>query len=183
MIYSALVTFPPQLEGVYEQAQLAYSEASSRNPTNPELPLLLARLELNHGDREAARSFIRKSIALKENYADAYLLLAQLEIQDGHTNVAIASAEKLAVLRPNNPGIYFELGLLKYANKDYLGAIDVFDLALASTPDYANAKYYLGLSLMQLKRFDEARVQFESLLVTNPGSEEVKVVLRILGDQ
>ncbi|MDO8569792.1 MAG: tetratricopeptide repeat protein [bacterium] len=180
MIYSALVPSPLSVEGAYESAQLAYSEASARNPTNPELQLLLARLELNRGDKVAARSFIRKSLALKENYADAYLLLAQLEVQEGNTALAIASAERLAILMPNNSGIYFELGLLKYSSNDYLGAVEALNLALVSTPDYANAKYYLGLALLKLSRFDEARVEFEALLLTNPDSAEVRAALEVL---
>ena len=182
MIYSALVPEPLSVVGSYENALFAYSEASKRNPNNPELPLFLARLEFNRGNIEGARSFIRKSIALKEDYADAYLLLAQLEVQAGNTAGAIVSAERLALLMPNNPGIYFELGLLKYSNKDYVGAANAFTLALVSAPDYANAKYYLGLTLTQLGQLDEARAQFEALLVTNPDSEEVKAVLESLNN-
>ena len=177
MIYSALVPPPLLVEGAYENAQLAYSEARLRNPTNPALLLLLARLELSHGNRETARSFIRRALALKEDYADAYVFLAQLEIQDGNTTGAIASAERLVALMPSNSGIYFELGLLKYSNKDYNGAMEAFKLALASTPDYANAKYYLGLTLTRLGRLDEARAEFEVLLATNPDSAEVRAAL------
>ena len=182
MIYSALVPAPLSVEGSYENALLAYSEANKRNPNNPELMLLLAQLELGKNNVEAARSYIRNSIALKEDYADAYLVLARLEIQVGDTASAITSAEKLALLMPNNPGIYFELGLLKYSNKDYAGAVATFTSALSSAPDYANAKYYLGLSLANLGRKNEARVQFEDLLVTNPDSKELKQALEDLND-
>lgn len=181
MIYSALVPPPLSVEGAYENAQYAFSEARSRNPMNPELPLLLATLEFNRGDMNAARALIRRAIALKEDYAGAYLMLARLEIQSGNTADAIASAERLAMLIPNNSGIYFELGLLKYSNKDYIGAVEVLNLALVSTPDYANAKYYLGLALAQLGRLDEARSQFEALLLTNPDSMEVRAALEALG--
>ena len=180
MIYGALISPPLSVEGAYENAQFAYSEARLRNPANPALLLLLARLELSRDDKETARSFIRRSLALKEDYADAYVFLAQLEIQDGNTTGAIASAEKLAVLMPDNPGIYFELGLLKYSNKDYNGALEAFKLALVSAPNYANAKYYLGLALIQLGRWDEAQAEFEALLITNPDSEEVRAVLESL---
>ena len=182
MIYSALVPEPLSVAGSYENAFFAYSEASKRNPNNPELPLFIARLEFNRGNVEGARSFIRRSIALKEDYADAYLLLAQLEVQAGDTAGAIVSAERLALLMPNNPGIYFELGLLKYSNGDFVGAADAFTLALGAAPDYANAKYYLGLTLLELSQLDEARAQFEALLVTNPDSEEVKAVLESLNN-
>ncbi|MEK7461881.1 MAG: tetratricopeptide repeat protein [Patescibacteria group bacterium] len=180
MVYSAIVPPPLSIDGAYENAQLAFSEARLKNPTNPEVPLLFANLEINHGDINAARSFIRRALALKEDYANAYLMLARLEIQAGNTSGAIASAERLAALVPNNPGIYFELGLLKYSNKDYTGAVDAFNQALVLTPDYANAKYYLGLALVQIGRLDEARAQFEALLLTNPDSAEVRSMIEFL---
>src|SRR3989338_3847541 len=180
VIYSALVPAPLSVEGAYENAQFAYNEAFKKNPANPELPLLLARLELSKGDVEAGRSFIRNSIALKEDYADAYLMLAQLEIQEGNVAEAIASAEKLALLRPDNPGIHFELGLLKYSNKDYTGAVPVLSQALTLAPDYANAQYYLGLSLARLGRLNEALLQFNALSLTNPDNGEVQSIIKEL---
>lgn len=179
-IYSALVPAPLSVDGAYENARFAYSEALKRNPTNPELPLLSAQLELNKGNVEAARSFIRSSLALKEDYADAYLMLARLEIGDNNIAGAITSTERLALLVPNNAGLYFELGLLKYSNKDYLGAIQALTLSLSVTPDYANAKYYLGLALAQLGRLEEAQTQFEALAQSNPDSEELEKILEEL---
>ncbi|MDP3763149.1 MAG: tetratricopeptide repeat protein [bacterium] len=179
-IFSSLVPAPLSVEGAYENAQFAYNEAFKRNPTNPELPLLLSRLELNKGNTEDARSFIRNSIALKEDYADAYLMLAQLEIQQNNIPGAIASAQKLSLLMPNNSGVYFELGVLKYSNKDYTGATDAFNRALIITPDHANAKYYLGLALSRLGRLEEALTHFEALSVSNPESKEVQLILKDL---
>lgn len=180
VVYSALVPEPLSVVGSYENAVLAFSEAGKRNPNNPELPLLQARLEFSKGNVEAARSFVRNSIALKEDYADAYLLLAQLEIQQGDIASAILSAEKLALLMPNNPGIYYELGLLKFSKEDYAGAANTFAQAISISPDYANAKYYLGLTLIRLGRVDEALKQFEDLSVNNPDSKEVKAALEAL---
>ena len=58
--------------------------------------------------------------------------------------------------------------------------MEAFNLALISAPDYANAKYYLGLALIKLLRFDEAQSEFEALLLTNPDSVEVRDALEIL---
>ena len=172
-VYSALVPKPLAVEGAYENALFAYNEAARRNPANPELPLLLARLELNKENTDTARSYIRNSIALKEDYADAYLMLAQLEQASGNTTAAIASAENLAILLPENAGVHFELGLLKYSSGNYSSAITSFNKALALSKDYANAKYYLGLSLARLSRFAEAQAELEELLVSNPDNAEL----------
>jgi tetratricopeptide (TPR) repeat protein len=176
-IYASLVPEPLKVEGSYENAQYAYSEALKRNPNNPELPLFLARLELAKGNVENARSYILNSIALKEDYADAYLLLAQLEVQEKNIPAAIQSTEALAVLAPTNAGVHFELGVLKYSNKDYNGALTSLKEAVRLVPDYANAKYYLALTYKELGMVDDARNELEDLLVANPDSEEVKTLL------
>lgn len=181
-VYSALVPEPLKVEGAYENAQFAYSEALKRNPNNPELPLFLARLEMARGNVEAARSYIRNSIALKEDYADAYLLLAQLEIGENNIAGAIESAEALAVLAPQNAGVHFELGVLKYSNQDFEGALASLQEAVKLVPDYANAKYYLALVYAELGRTEDARNQLEDLLVTNPESAEIREVLETLND-
>jgi len=180
LIYSSLVPEPLKVEGAYDNARFAYAEAMKRNPNNPELPLFLAQLEINNAQPEAARSYIRNAIALKEDYAEAYLLLTQLEVQEQNLDGAITSTEALAVLVPNNAGVHFELGLLKFSSKDYEGAVDAFEQAVKLIPNYANAKYYLGLTFTQLGRIDEARMQFEDLLVDNPESPEIKDALKTL---
>lgn len=182
LIYSALVPEPLSVEGAYENAQFAYAEAYKRNPANPELPLLLAQLEVNKGNIDNARSYIRRSIALKEDYADAYLMLARLEIAQDNIPGAVASTEALAQLAPNNAGIHFELGVLKYSNKDYEGARASLARALELVPNYANAKYYLALSLSELGRTGEARQHLEELLATNPDSQPIKDAIKALGN-
>ncbi|MFZ2769650.1 MAG: tetratricopeptide repeat protein, partial [Minisyncoccia bacterium] len=106
-----------------------------------------------------------------------YFLLTQIEIKDNNIDKAIKSAETTAILRPDNAGLFFQLGILKYSNKDYAGAIEALNYALKIIPDYANAKYYLGLSLDLAGRHDEAIVQFEDLVKTNPDNQAVIAVL------
>lgn len=172
-VYSALVPKPLAVEGAYENALYAYNEAARRNPNNPELLLLLARLELNKENIDAARSYIRSSLALKQDYADAYLMLAQIETAAGNSAAAIASAENLAILVPDNPGIHFELGLLKYSSRDFSGAVKSLTQALKLSPEYANAKYYLGLTLANLGKFAEAQAELEDLTRTNSDNLEL----------
>ncbi len=176
-VYSSLVPKPLEVEGAYENARFAYNEALKRNPNNPELYLSLAQLELNKGDADTARSLIRSSIALKEDYANAYLMLAELELAAGNTAEAIASAENLAILVPNNPGLHFELGLLKYGSGNFSGAEKDLNQALILSPEYANARYYLGLTLAELGRFSEAEAELGALLQTNPDNVELESAL------
>ncbi|MBX4206224.1 tetratricopeptide repeat protein [Candidatus Parcubacteria bacterium] len=179
-IYAALVPDPLKIEGSYESAEYAYNEAFKRNPANPELPLLLAGLELSRGNVADARSYIRSSLALKDNYAEAYVLLARLESAAKNTSAAIASAEKVAELLPEDVGIHFELGVLKYSAGDYAGAAASLEQALKLSPDYANAKYYLALSLAQMGRKDEALALLDGLKAANPSSPDLDAAIQSL---
>ena len=44
-------------------------------------------------------------------------------------------------------------------------------------PDYANAKYFLGLSYWQVGKKEEAKKQFEDIEKTNPDNQEIKLIL------
>jgi len=150
------------------------------NPESPEIPLFLARLELDNGNVALARTYIQEAITKKPDYADAYFFLTQLEASLNNLPQAITSAETLSLLTPTNPGVFFELGLLKYAKKDYNGAIDSFVAALKLVPEYANAKYYLGLSLDAVNRRADATMVFEDLLKSNPDNVTIQQILKNL---
>jgi tetratricopeptide (TPR) repeat protein len=176
-LYEILVPAPLSVQGAYENAKVAYEEALKRNPTSPEIPLLLARTEVAHGDTAAAREFIKQSLVHKNDYVDAYFLLTQLEIVENNLSQAIAAAEAVALLSPDNPGVFFQLGLLKYNNADYRGAGQALLRAVEIVPDYANAKYFLGLSLYKLGQNDLAIGQFLDLKKSNPDNAEIAAIL------
>ncbi len=176
-IYESLIAPPLSVEGAYENAKKAYESALLRNPHSPEVLLLLARLEVVNGNNLGAREFIEKSLVEKNNFAEAYFLLTQIELQENNLKQAIKSAETLAVLSPNNPGIFFQLGLLKYNDADYRGAAQALSEAVRIVPEYANAKYFLGLSLSKLGLQDLAIKEFEDLKKTNPDNNEIDLIL------
>jgi tetratricopeptide (TPR) repeat protein len=176
-IYASLVPAPLSVDGAYESALAAYNSAEAVNPTSPEISLLKAQLELAKKNNEAARTFVAEAISRKADYADAYFMLSQLEVSENNISQAIRSAETGVLLSPGNAGVRFQLGLLKFANKDYQGAAEAFQASLDIVPEYANAKYYLGLSLAELKRTEEAIALFEDLAETNPDNEAVALVL------
>ena len=64
-------------------------------------------------------------------------------------------------LDPANPRLRLDLGGLYYAKADYLSAASFFRQAASLKPDYANAHYNFGYSLMQLKAYPDAQREFE----------------------
>lgn len=165
------------IEGALENARGAYTEAALRAPTNPSVPLALARLDVLAQDAESAKANIQKAISLKNNYTDAYFTLAQIEVASNNIRGAIASVEQASFLDPQNVGLFFQLGLLKYNARDWAGAILAFERAIALVPDYANARYFLGLAYEEAGRTNDAILQFEEIMKTNPDNAEVGLIL------
>lgn len=179
-VYDAVSIPQLNIQGAYESAQLAYIEALKRNPKNPGIFMLLARLAVNRNDLAQAESYAQQAIQLKNNYLDAYFLLSQIEVANNNITGAIRSVTSASIIDPTNPAIFFQLGLLKYNQGDFPGAIEALEKATTMTPDYANAKFFLGLSYEATKQHDKALKQFEDLSVSNPDSVEVKQILENL---
>ncbi|MBI4118258.1 MAG: tetratricopeptide repeat protein [Parcubacteria group bacterium] len=179
-VYTAVV--PLNVTGAYENAKAGLEQSRLYNPKSPELFLEEARLEAGRGDNDKARELIQQSLVLKNNYTDAIFLLAQMQIDEGNVKDAIRSVEQASIIDANNPGVFFRLGLLRYANKDYRGAASAFERAVTLLPDYANAQYYLGLSLDMIGESERAIAIFDGLTKTNPDNEDIKNILENLKD-
>ncbi len=174
-VYEALV--PLKVEGAYAEAIKAYDEAQKRNPTNPEILLTKARLEVANGQNKKARELIGQALKLKPNYTEGVFYLSQIEVAEGKIKEAISSVEASIFLSPSEPVLYFQLGLLKYNINDFKGAIDAFEQAIALNQNYANARYFLGLAYDRVGKIKEAIGQFEAIKLTNPDNQEVEDIL------
>jgi len=174
-VYEAIV--PLQIDGAYESARTAYEGALARSPHNPSIPLVLARLEVAHGDNEMGRERIADSLRIKSNYTEAIFLLSQIDVSEGNTDRAIEAVEAATLIAPNDPTAFFRLGLLRYNDRDFRGAVSAFEQARTLNPNYANARYFLGLAYDAIGRSVDAIAEFEKLVETNPGNQEVAFIL------
>ncbi|MFM2357270.1 MAG: hypothetical protein RJA61_7 [Candidatus Parcubacteria bacterium] len=156
--------------GIYEQAVLA-------NPTDPRLFLMRARLEVSQRNFDKAKEFIQIAVALKPNFTEAVFLWAQIDVELGNIKGAISAVESAITRDVNNSLAYFQLGFLKYNDKDYRGSVDAFDKAIILVPDYANAMYFRGLSLFSLGEKEKALADFEFIKQANPDNKEIALIV------
>ena len=177
-IYAQLI--PLNIEGAYENAQGAYEQARVHNPTNPQIPVSLARLALTQEDFGEARRYIEEALALKSNYTDAFFILSQIEISEGNTQEAIQSTASAIILQPDNPGLLFQLGLLYYSTEDFTDAVAVLEEAVRLNPNYANALYFLGLAHDRIDNREAALVAFTRVADLNPDNTEVAAIVAAL---
>lgn len=90
------------VSGAYEKAIVAYSKASTLNPLNPEIKLLIARVYLSQENMEQAKEFATEALTLKPNYIQALTTLSQISKIIGDDQTAISYAETALSLAPDN---------------------------------------------------------------------------------
>lgn len=171
-IYSSLVSLG--VEKSYDNAVISYNNAQALAPNNPSIILARASLEFENKNSNEAKKYIAQALDLKVNYTDALFLLAQIETSEGNPAEAIRQAEKAGQLTPNDPTIFFRLGLLRYNNSDYSGAVSAFEKAVILNTNYLNARFFLGQAYQKVGRSSDALVQFKLLSQVLPDNQDVK---------
>jgi cytochrome c-type biogenesis protein CcmH/NrfG len=174
-VYDYLSTLGVQ--GAAQTAAQAYVASQKQDPTNPAIPLAMARLAANNSDAQDTTTYLQQALTLKPNYTDAILLVVQLDVANKDIPSAIKAATAAAQTAPGDAPIWFELGLLYYSNNDAANAQKALEQAVAIEPDYANAQYFLGLSDYIVGDVSDAIVQFKALDQSNPGNSEVELIL------
>jgi tetratricopeptide (TPR) repeat protein len=177
-VYEFLV--PQKVEGAYESARNAYQAGMKINPTNPTLPLLLARLTATQdlkGKQKEIEALLQQSLTLKPNYTDALLFMEQVAVALNDLPTATQAAEAAVQSNPQNPALWFQVGLFYYTGQKWDDALKSFQNAVQLQNDYANAKYFLGLSLYKTGDKDGAIQQFRELAASHADNEEVKLIL------
>ncbi|HVZ75736.1 MAG TPA: tetratricopeptide repeat protein [Candidatus Paceibacterota bacterium] len=166
-----------KVQGAYDKAKEAYVQAAALAPSNPQIPLFIARLDAGQNNVTEVQKYLSQSLTLKPNYTDAILFLVQLNVANNDLQNAIQAAQAAVQSAPGVAPIWFELGLLYYSANDSKDAITALEQAVALQPDYANAQYFLGLSYYAQKRTDDAIAEFQAIVKTNPDSSEARLIL------
>ncbi len=174
-IYSLLAG--ASIEGSKDKAQEAFANARKFDPKNPSYALFEAQLQSRIQDLTAARARTMEAIALKRNYTDALFFLTQLDIFEGKTEDAIVTTQAITSFEPNNPARHYQLGVLQSAAGNLDEAIVAFTKAVALDTNYANARYFLAVGLVQKGDLNGAIAQLEVVLSLNPGNTEVEALI------
>jgi len=174
-VYDLLASL--KVEGAYQSAAAAYAAAAERNPTNPMIPLAVARLEASQGNAEGTQTAITRALQLKPDYTDAILFVVQINVANNDLASAIANTKAAVQTAPGVASIWFQLGLLYYSGGDSKNAMPALEQALALAPEYANAKYFLALAYYKEGRQNDALRLFQELAISNPDNAEVKTIV------
>ena len=166
-----------KMTDAYENSVRAYTNAINLNPLNPSLYVNLAQSQARNNKFDDALRTIGVALQVKNNNIDAVYLLSQIQVAQGNLKDAIISTQVATQMSPQSPLLFFQLGLLQYNAKNYASSTEALERALTLTPEYANAKYFLGLSYVRVNRIADAIAIFTDLAKTNPDNKEISFIL------
>ncbi|KKW39654.1 MAG: Tetratricopeptide TPR_4 containing protein, partial [Parcubacteria group bacterium GW2011_GWA1_54_9] len=154
---------PLGVAGAYDSAKSAYEKAQTLNPTSPQIPFILAQLDIANKNIKGAKEHLKVAIGLKQDYTAAIFLLSQLEVQDGNVREALAAALAAAYFTPNNPSILFQVGILYAAQNDFANAARALEAAVEVNPQFANARYFLSAVYAKQGDLEKALAQMQAI--------------------
>jgi tetratricopeptide (TPR) repeat protein len=163
--------------GGYESVVNSYKKAIELNPLNPTLYSSLGQFEISQNKLDDALNTLGDGFRIKNDYLDIVYLMSQIYTAQGNLRDAIAATQFAIRVNSTSPILHFQLGLLQYNGKEYSSSIESFENAVKIQPEYANARYFLGLAQARVGKTAEAISQFEILKTTNPDNEEVAAIL------
>ncbi|MFL4470576.1 tetratricopeptide repeat protein [Tateyamaria armeniaca] len=85
---------------------------------------------------------------------------------------SLESFDRLVAYCPNYAEGYNQRAFTSFLREDFAAALVDLDVALTLSPDHVGAQSGRALTLMNLGRIDEARVQMEAALENNPWLSE-----------
>jgi len=116
---------------------------------------------------------IRRAIALRPSYAEAYSNLGNVLRINGQMDGAVAGFRQAITLDPNIAEAHNNLGNALKEQGQTDEAIASYRRAIALNPKYAEAHNNLGNALKDIGQLDEAIAAFREAVALNPRSRAV----------
>ncbi len=120
--------------------------------------------------------------AIKTNPDNAAFVerLGDLLVRLGRLDEAQAEIEALTDSQPRDPRVWMKLGAIHYEQKHWEQAVAAFRQAVLLDPANLRTRYFLASALIDSGKEDEARIELEKILKTDPRSVDARVQLGFL---
>ncbi|HXH31184.1 MAG TPA: tetratricopeptide repeat protein [Bacteriovoracaceae bacterium] len=154
-------------KGHKELAVRNLNRALELNETNSDARVNLASIYLREGKLKQSESLYKKVLEdlTYDKQARTLYNLGIIEAQYKKNTVSAENYFKKSIKEDDNycPS-YYQLGLLQYHRRQYNSALKNFKEASMGTCYESPApQYYQGLTMVELRRFDEARIKFDEI--------------------
>jgi tetratricopeptide (TPR) repeat protein len=152
-----------------------YQKALDLQPRLAPLATMVGNLYLNKGDLVTARKYFAQALDADPNFAIANANMAWVDAEeDKNLDVALGRAQKAKSLMPESPSITDTLAWVLYKKGNYAGAAALLQECVTKSPDSAEFRYHLGMTLIARGQTSEGKQQLETALRMRLGNSEVQ---------
>jgi len=167
------------LDRVSEGLTLA-KKGLQKLPENTELSFLLGVLYEKQGDLKSAVIWMKKTLELDPQYADAYNLMGYMYAEKGiHLDEAYQAIKMALKLDPDNGAYLDSMGWVYYQKGEIEQAVDYLEKASQVLPKDPVVLEHLGDAYLKQGFSDNALEQWRKALVIVPNSEKLKEKIKI----
>lgn len=200
-VYQSIMSFT---QGADEFAISAYRQALSLEPNNPIFMNEIGKIYVLRSDAyrtdiddvdqakreeatknvaaelEQAAMWFNQSTTAKPDYAAAHFNLGLAYERQGKLPDAIRKLEEVLSVNREDVNVAFQLAILYYANGNKDAARSLFEQIVQSTPNFANARWFLATIYEEAGEYDKAIAQIEGVKATNADNQTVGARLQQL---
>lgn len=157
--------------GQHALAVPAFQRATTLAPEDTNIRTRLAAARLGSGAPEAAAGDLSRSLELAPTAAGVGEALFFTELATGDLSRAAAAVERVRKAQGDVPLVHNIEGVLKMAQRDFVGARAAFHAALAKQADFIPAQVNLARLDLQLNRLADAERLLTAVLNRQPDAD------------
>jgi len=159
------------------EAMIRYRDAVRRYPDDRRLLISLALVTLSLGDGDTALNYINSALVQHPDDYRVFYYAAYIYSMNNKIKDAISYAERSLYYKPDHLPSRSLMSVLRYRNGEYEEAVRLCDALIAGNRQDMSAWYLKGMSLIRLKRNQDAITVFSNAVTVNEEDEFIRAVL------
>jgi tetratricopeptide (TPR) repeat protein len=156
-----------------DDAATVLTEAIQMTPDSLALPKAMTVVLIKQHRYEQAIKLVQTTAEQHPDDVDAQFELFRILVLTNHFDNARPLAPKLLAQRPNDPEVLYLCGIVERAMGDDLQAKAHLEAAVARNPNFFNSRYNLGMVLVLLHEWKEAKENLEKAIELDAPIPEV----------
>lgn len=143
-------------DGDFATAEESYLEILKKIPEQVDTLYLLGSLYLQKGNIGSAYKFLKNTVTLKPDHAEAHNNLGSVLQEQGRLDDAIASYQRAIGLKPDYAGAYYNIADAFKGKGRTEDAMSCYKKSISLDPNYAEAYNNYGVMLKEQGKLEEA---------------------------
>jgi tetratricopeptide (TPR) repeat protein len=156
------------LAGRTAAARSAYERARRLSPGDPLIDRGLGQLLIREGRLEEARALLARAVERYPESVELRLALGNLYLVLRRPVLAVQVLQPAAAAAPGSADVHYLLGQAHEANLHIQAALQEEQAAVAADPGFVEAYGRIGIYLIDLTRYAEARPPLQQAIRLNP---------------